>query len=289
VTAIAAGGYHNLALYTPPADSAPVATNDSYTTNEDTALTIAAPGVLGNDTDADNDTLTAIKVTDPSHGSVTLNSNGSFTYTPAANYNGTDSFTYRANDGTADSNMATVNLTVNAVNDAPTVEVAAGGQCLSDRGGQITLALSDVDTDASALTLNASSSKTKLVPNANLVFGGSGANRTLTITGASNQSGTATITIRVSDESTNSTLLVEVWVGTNNADRRDGTPRTDLMFGLNGADQLDGQAGNDLICGGSGNDTLGGGRGADRLDGGTGTDIASDYIAAEGDTQTNIP
>ena len=54
---------------------------------------------------------------------MTLNANGSFTYTPAANYNGPDSFTYKANDGAADSNVATVSLTVNAVNDAP---VAAG-------------------------------------------------------------------------------------------------------------------------------------------------------------------
>jgi hypothetical protein len=78
-------------------NNAPVAANDSYTTAEDTPLTVAAPGVLSNDTDADGDTLTAVKVTDPSHGSVTLNSNGSFTYTPTASYTGSDSFTYKAN------------------------------------------------------------------------------------------------------------------------------------------------------------------------------------------------
>src|SRR5207245_1439574 len=63
---------------------APVAVNDTYTTNEDTALAPAAPGVLGNDTDADGNTLTATKVTDPGHGSVTVNANGSFSYVPAA-------------------------------------------------------------------------------------------------------------------------------------------------------------------------------------------------------------
>ena len=63
--------------------------------------------------------LTATKVSNPSHGTVTLNSNGSFTYTPSANYTGTDSFTYRANDGQANSNTATVTITINAVNDPP--------------------------------------------------------------------------------------------------------------------------------------------------------------------------
>ncbi len=83
-------------------NTAPVATNDSYSTNEDTALNVSAPGVLGNDTDADSDPLTALLVSGPAHGTLTLNPNGSFIYTPAANYSGADSFSYKANDGTAD-------------------------------------------------------------------------------------------------------------------------------------------------------------------------------------------
>ena len=63
-------------------------------------LTVAAPGVLGNDADPDGNPLTATLVTGAGHGSLTLNANGSFTYTPAANFNGTDTFTYRASDGT---------------------------------------------------------------------------------------------------------------------------------------------------------------------------------------------
>ena len=62
---------------------------------------------------------------DPAHGTLTLNADGSFTYTPAANYNGTDSFTYKANDGTADSNVATVTITIGSVNDAPVNTVPA--------------------------------------------------------------------------------------------------------------------------------------------------------------------
>jgi len=102
-----------------PVNDAPVANNDAYTTAEDTALTVSAPGVLANDTDIDGDALSAVLVSGPGHGTLSLNANGSFTYTPASNYNGADSFTYKANDGSADSNVATVNITVTAVNDPP--------------------------------------------------------------------------------------------------------------------------------------------------------------------------
>src|SRR5438445_781644 len=82
-------------------------------------MVVLAPGVLGNDTDAEGDALTASVVSGPSHGTLTFNADGSFTYVPAANYNGTDSFTYKANDGQVDSSVATVTLTIGGVNDAP--------------------------------------------------------------------------------------------------------------------------------------------------------------------------
>lgn len=107
-------------------NEAPVAVADAYSTPEDTALVIAAEGVLANDTDAEDDTLTAIKVTDPAHGTVSLGADGSFTYTPVADYNGPDSFTYKANDATTDSNVATVTLTVTPVEDLPPVIPIAG-------------------------------------------------------------------------------------------------------------------------------------------------------------------
>src|SRR5206468_97406 len=77
------------------------------------------PGVLANDSDVDGDTLNAVLVSQPRHGNLTLNSNGSFSYVPSANYNGSDSFTYKANDGQADSSIATVNITITGANDAP--------------------------------------------------------------------------------------------------------------------------------------------------------------------------
>jgi VCBS repeat-containing protein len=68
--------------------------------------------VLANDTDADGDPLTAVLASGPSHGALQLNADGSFAYTPASGFSGQDSFAYKANDGAADSNIATVTITV---------------------------------------------------------------------------------------------------------------------------------------------------------------------------------
>ena len=81
-----------------PTNDGPVAVDDAATTAEDTAVSIA---VLANDTDLDGDTLTVSAATAPAHGTATVNADGTITYTPAANYHGTDSFTYTIGDGTA--------------------------------------------------------------------------------------------------------------------------------------------------------------------------------------------
>jgi hypothetical protein len=101
----------------------PVAVDDSYTTNQDTALTVSAPGVLDNDTDAELDPLTAVWDSGPSNGMVDLGANGSFVYTPTTGFSGVDSFAYYANDGSDDSNIATVMITVTAV--TPCIEVTS--------------------------------------------------------------------------------------------------------------------------------------------------------------------
>jgi VCBS repeat-containing protein len=104
-------------------NDAPVAQDDSYTTDEDTPLLVPAPGVLGNDYDVDgNELLTSVLVSGPAHGTLTLNSDGSFTYTPAENFCGEDSFTYKAYDGELYSNVATVTINVTCVNDAPVAQ-----------------------------------------------------------------------------------------------------------------------------------------------------------------------
>ncbi|MFN0019865.1 MAG: Ig-like domain-containing protein [Pirellulaceae bacterium] len=109
-----------------PIADAPVAANDAFSTDEDTPLVVDVAGsVLVNDSDVDGDSLTAALVTGPAHGTLTLNADGSFNYSPEANFNGEDTFTYTASDGTHSSNKATVTITVNSVSDAP---VAAGDE-----------------------------------------------------------------------------------------------------------------------------------------------------------------
>jgi hypothetical protein len=97
-------------------NEAPVANDDFFGTDQDTPLNVAASeGVLGNDTDLDGDTLSATQVAGPTHGTLTFNDDGSFSYTPTSTFNGSDSFTYKASDGTAYGNVATVSIGVRAV------------------------------------------------------------------------------------------------------------------------------------------------------------------------------
>src|SRR4029450_2907106 len=101
-------------------NDAPTAAGDAYSTAEDTPLTVGAPGVLANDNDPDGDSLHTVAGSRPSHGTLTLHPDGSFIYTPASHYNGSDSFIYRANDGTLVPIEATVTITITATNDRPT-------------------------------------------------------------------------------------------------------------------------------------------------------------------------
>jgi uncharacterized repeat protein (TIGR02543 family) len=120
-------------------NDAPVAQPQSVTTAEDTAKAITLVA-----TDSDGDALTYAVVTGPSHGSLSVVSSNAITYTPAANYSGPDSFTFKAHDGLADSAPATVSITVTSVNDAP----AAQAQSVTtdeDTAVAITLSASDAE------------------------------------------------------------------------------------------------------------------------------------------------
>lgn len=93
-------------------NSAPTAADDRYTATSGQELVVGAPGVLRNDTDPDADVLDALVATGPASGTLSLAPDGSFTYTPAAGFVGTDSFTYIARDGAGESSHATAHITV---------------------------------------------------------------------------------------------------------------------------------------------------------------------------------
>ncbi|MEO6477770.1 MAG: GDSL-type esterase/lipase family protein [Luteolibacter sp.] len=104
-------------------NTAPTAAPDTHSTNKNTALVVPANGVLANDSDAQSQPLTAVLRSNPSNGSVSLSSNGGFTYNPANNFTGTDSFTYHAHDGSLSSNVVAVTINVNATSGGSTALV----------------------------------------------------------------------------------------------------------------------------------------------------------------------
>lgn len=93
-------------------NDAPVAVAEAYSMNQDTTLLVPLPGVLGNDSDIDGDTLTAVLGTDVSHGTLALGADGSFDYQPDPSFAGTDSFTYTAHDAATGSNTVTVTINI---------------------------------------------------------------------------------------------------------------------------------------------------------------------------------
>jgi len=188
----------------------PVAVNDAYSTRKGTALSVnAASGVLANDTDPDGNPLTAALVSNPAHGTVALSPNGSFMYTPAANFTGTDTFTYRANDGTLNSNTATVSITVTTVNSAP---VAANDAYATGKGTPLAVSAAngvlanDTDPDGNPLTAALASNPA----HGTIALS---ANGSFTYTPAAGYTGPDTFTYRASDGSLSSnTATVSITV-----------------------------------------------------------------------------
>jgi VCBS repeat-containing protein len=124
-----------VSLTVTPVNDAPVAVHSGFTLNEDTPLT---GNVLAGATDVDGDTLTAGLVTGPTHGTLRLNADGSFEYTPNADYNGSDNFAFVARDGQV-SGAATITLTITPINDPPTLDPIAATTVVSGSAAHITL------------------------------------------------------------------------------------------------------------------------------------------------------
>jgi hypothetical protein len=126
-----------------PVNDAPLAADQPVSTAEDTAI-----GITLTATDVDGDPLAYAIVAGPTHGALSGTA-PALTYTPAANYNGPDSFTFKANDGTVDGNTATVSITVTPVNDAP---VAADQTLTTAEDVPLVITLSATDVDSNPLT-----------------------------------------------------------------------------------------------------------------------------------------
>ena len=250
---------------------APTAMADSYTVAEDTVLSVAAPGVLGNDTDPDpGDPLSAVLVAGPAHGNLTLLPNGSFTYTPAADYAGPDSFTYRIRDSHGvEAGPVTVSLTVSPADDAPVVVSVRGGSCQQGSTASIRFEVSDPDTTPSGVQITGTSSEPRIVEVVG--FGGTTARRTASVRGS--LPGAATLTFSVSDGTSTVQVTVGYRAGGSGDDVLTGTSDADILIGRGGDDRINGKGGNDLVCGGGGNDRLIGRVGDDVLDGRAGDDV----------------
>jgi hypothetical protein len=189
-------------------NSPPLAGADTVTTAEDGAVTFDP---RTNDTDANGDTLTITQIngtnittTAPvavTGGTVSLNANGTLTFTPTANYNGTPSFTYTVSDGRGGTGTGTVNLTVTPVNDAP-VAVVDTVTTAEDAAVTFDPRANDSDVDGNALTITQINGTNITVTTPVTVTGGVvslNANGSLTFTPSANFNGTPSFTYTISD------------------------------------------------------------------------------------------
>ena len=180
--------------------NAPVAVDDTATVAEDSEVSVA---VLSNDSDADGDTLTIESFTQGTNGSVVI-SGSNLVYTPSANFNGSDSFTYTINDGTGLTDTATVSVTVTAVNDNP---VANDDSATTEEDVAVTINLVANDTDIDGDSLSIESVGT--ASNGSVVNNGNG---TVTYTPNAGFFGSDSFTYVVSDGSATDTATVRVTV-----------------------------------------------------------------------------
>ena len=181
---------------------APFAADDLYIVTPGEVLMVdAASGVLANDTDPNGDPLTAILVEAPEHGTLILNADGSFSYTPAE-HSGEETtvFSYQASDGVYLSNMATVTLDLRGPNTPPTISDIPDQETDEDVPVEITgIIVEDAESHGDGLIVTATSSNQALVRDEDIVIHGGGRNRNVNLDLVRHAFGTATITVTVSD------------------------------------------------------------------------------------------
>ncbi|MDH5631448.1 MAG: M4 family metallopeptidase [Gammaproteobacteria bacterium] len=229
-------------------NTVPVAVGQNISVAEDGSI-----GITVTATDADGDSLSYSIASAPANGQLTGTA-PNLTYTPNANYFGADSFSFTASDGVGGSHTATVSITVTPVNDAPTVSTIADLPTDEDTAtAALPFTVADVDNNVVNLTVQATSSDVNLVPVANIVFGGSGANRDVTVTPATDANGSATITLTVSDGTATATSSFVLTVNPVNdaptaptlmtpTDGATGVDSASAVFGWNNSTDVDGDA-----------------------------------------------
>jgi large repetitive protein len=181
------------------ANDAPVAGDDSVTTNEDTPVDIT---VASNDSDPDGDTLTRVVTTNPAYGTAVVNSNGTIKYTPNANFSGTDSFVYRVTDGNNLSDTATVSITVTAVNDSPSFANIPTPTPINEDELLQTINITGITAggdESQVMLLTATSSNTTLIPNPNINYTSPNSTGSISYTPLANANGQSTITVTLRD------------------------------------------------------------------------------------------
>jgi hypothetical protein len=264
----------------------PLAVNDSFLLQQDHALKVDAPGVLSNDVALHGGVLTASRPSFAKHGRLTMSFDGSFVYTPHPGFAGEDTITYQASEKGHQSTPAKVLFTVlpTALSGSTPLAVVGEDGTVDDNapGATMNLAVFDQDSPASTLKLSASSSNQALVPNANVTFTGTQTSRKVKITAVAGKTGTAVLTVKVSDGIHSSTTPITVKVGGGGAETINGTAGPDLLIGGGGSDAVNGAGGNDILIGGLGTDTLTGGTGADLFHN-DGVDKVADFHSVEGD------
>jgi ELWxxDGT repeat protein len=294
-------------------NSLPIATDDSFTTNQNTSIIISAATLLANDTDADGDPLSVTPIIQPSHGSLIDNNDGTYTYTPNQNYYGTDSFTYSISDGRGGSSTAIVNLTIKktitgtsaseTINGTAEAEIIYGldgndtlygglgndtlyggaGNDWLDGGAGADVMIGGsgndiyfVDNPQDTIIEEANGGTDTVISTISWQLGEHLENLTLTGSNAINGTGNSGNNVIIGNSAAN------VLSGGDGNDWLSGGAGNDTLYGGTGNDTLYGDAGNDILYGdagndslfgGAGNDTLYGGAGNDWLDGGAGADV----------------
>ena len=218
-TAVTPGPDSNVAtvrITVSPANDAPVAVANAYNAPAGGTLSVPAPGVLGNDTDVDGDPLTAAPSGIAPPGSLTLNTDGSFTYTPAGGASAIETFQYVANDGTADSAPATVTITVIAAVNVPPFANNDFASTARNTGVTFSVTANDVDADGTIVPSTVViTGQTGIPPTATTTRGGSVVNNgdgTVTFNPKRGFRGTDTFTYTVKDNAGATSKIATVTV-----------------------------------------------------------------------------